>query len=85
MSLLIKLYPADVNCLVENLAPDSSLIPKLSSAWLLTPNALPVELSANAIVCTEVEARELLRVAVEHCSKKAIREIKNAMKLCGLL
>jgi len=85
MSMLIKLYPADVNCLVEHLAPDSSLIPKLSSSWLLTPNVLPIELSANAIVCTEVEARELLRVALEHCSKKAIREIKSAMRLCGLL
>ena len=83
--MLIKLYPADINCLVDHLAPDFSLIPKLSSPWLFTPNVLPVELSANAIVCTEIEAHELLRVALEHCSKKAIRDIKNAMSLYGLL
>lgn len=85
MSMLVKLYPDDVNRLQEHLAPDSSLFEKLKSSWLLTPNALPIESSANAIVCTEVEAHELLRVALEHGSQKAIQEIQSAMRLCGLL
>ena len=85
MSMLVKLYPDDVNCLQEHLTPDSSLFKKLKSSWLLTPNALPIKLSANAIVCTEVEAHELLRIATEHGSQKAIQEIHSAMRLCGLL
>ncbi len=80
MSILVKLLPADVNCLIENLASDSSLIPKLSGSYLLDPKSPS---AINAIVCTEIEAHELLRVALEYCSKSAIREIKNAMKLCG--
>ena len=85
MSMLVKLYPDDVNGLQQHLAPDSSLIEKLKSSWLLTPNVLLNELSANAIVCTEVEAHELLRIATEHGSQKAIQEIHSAMRLCGLL
>ena len=85
MSMLVKLYPDDVNCLQQHLAPDSSLIEKLKRSWLLTPNALPNELSANAIVCTELEAHELLRIALEHGSQKAVQEIQSAMRLCGLL
>ena len=43
-----------------------------------------IELSANAIVCTEVEAHELLRIVLEHGSHETIQEIRSAMKLCGL-
>ena len=85
MSMLVKLYPDDVSCLQQYLAPDSRLIEKLKSSWLLTPKALPKELSAHAIVCTEVEAHELLHIAIEHGSQKAIQEIQSAMRLCGLL
>ena len=85
MSMLVKLYPDDVNCLQRYLAPDSSLTEKLKSSWRLTPNALPNGLSANAIICTEVEAHELLRIALEHGSQKAIQEIQSAMRLCGIL
>jgi len=85
MSMLLKLYPDDVNRLQEHLAPDSSLFEKLKSSWHSTPTALPIELSANAIVCTEVEAHELLRIAIAHGSQKAIQEIQSAMRLCGLL
>jgi hypothetical protein len=84
MSMLVKLLPADVNCLIENLAPDSSLIPKLRGSYLLISNQLPVESTANAIICSEIEAHELLLIALEHCSKAAIQEIKSAMRLCGL-
>jgi hypothetical protein len=84
MSMLVKLYPEDVNCLQEYLAPGSSLLEKLKSSCL-DANALPIELSAHAIICTEIEGRELLRVALQHCSQKAIQEIQSAMKLCGLL
>ena len=84
MSMLVKLLPADVNCLIKNLAPTSSLIPKLRSSYLLISSSLPVESTANAIVCTEIEAHELLEIALVYCSQAAIREIKSAMRLCGL-
>ena len=85
MSMLVKLLSDDVKCLIANLASDSTLIPKLSSSYLLNPNSSSIELSVNAFVCTEIEAQELLRIALEYCSQTAIQEIRSAMKLCGLL
>ena len=84
MSMLIKMHRDDIDCLVDNLPSDSSLRHKLSSGLFVRPNAPPIELESPAFVCNEVEARELLRLALEYCSHEAIVEIQSGMKLCGL-
>lgn len=82
MSMLIKLYRADVECLIEHVAPDSDLRQKLCSSRLLIPKESPIETPATAIVCSEAEARELLLIAQER-SHAVVQEIQRGMTLCG--
>ena len=83
MSMLIKLYRADVECLIEHVAPDSDLRQKLCSSKLLIPKESPIETPATAIVCSEAEERELLLIAQERCSHAVVHEIQRGMTLCG--
>ena len=83
MTILIQLSLADVECLLRHLPTASDLSRKLgSSDRTAISNIRPVG-SSNAIDCSEHQARELLRIANEHCSA-AVEKIQRGMRMSGV-
>ena len=68
MSILIELTRPDIQCLRVDLPQGSDLREILFS---------------NPIVCNEIDARRLLRIAEENCSP-AMRKIQEGIRLSGL-
>jgi hypothetical protein len=80
MAVYIKLLRADVDCLLDNLPPESSVRPKLANSDTVAGLVgLPMGPS-NPFECDEPEARELLKAAKKYCPT-AVREIKKGIKL----
>ena len=83
MSILIRLSRADVDCLFLHVPLGSDISLTLQQART-TVNPFGFSLGPpNPVSCSEDEARELLRVAREHCPE-AVAEILLGITLCGL-
>jgi hypothetical protein len=81
MSILIELSRAVVECLRGHVPPEAShLWDTLEHTDLISmaPTERPLEFT-HAIDCKENEARDLLRIATEHCSE-AVSKIQHAMR-----
>lgn len=84
MSIHIELSRADVDCLVDHLPLGSDLRDKLGNSGTIPSSVgLPIG-DSNPIDCSEGEARELLRIASDHCSE-VVQKIQVGMRLSGVI
>ena len=83
MSLLIEMSRIDIQCLLDHLPQGSDLRQLLGkSDATVFSNIRPIGFS-NPIVCSEIDARRLLRIAQENCPV-AIKKIEEGIRLSGL-
>jgi hypothetical protein len=69
MSIVIEIPPAAVDGLLRHLPRGSSISRQLRrQPRFVMRDIKPAQPSSRVIICSEVDASELLRVAQEHCS-----------------
>ena len=83
MSLLIEMSRVDIQCLLDNLPQGSDLREILGrSDATVFSNIRPTGFS-NPIVCSEIQARRLLRIAQKNCPV-VTKKIQEGIRLSGL-
>ena len=83
MDIHLDLSKADAECLLAHLPVGSGLRERLRQSDTI-PSSVGLPLGeSNPFVCSEGDARALLRIASEYCSG-AFPKIKEGMKLGGV-
>ena len=83
MSVLFELSRADIQCLLDYLPKGSDLRRVLTKVdATVFSNIQPPDFS-NPVVCSEIDARRLLRLAEENCPA-AIKKIEKGIRLSSL-
>ena len=82
MSILIELSRANIQCLLSHLPVVSDLRQILSKSDASVFSNIRPSGFSNPVVCSEAEARHLLRIATEGCPEAA-QKIQDGIRLSG--
>ena len=83
MSLLIEMSRVDIQCLLDHLPQGSDLRQLLGKSDATVFSNIRPSAFSNPLVCSEIQARRLLRIAQENCPV-ATKKIQEGIRLSGL-